>query len=303
MKTKGVLFLAGLLVPGHLVWAELDSLTAVEAVQEAREVLERTGTGEVVEVLGRRGIPQPQTWRIVVFDPEVPGTLRSLSVDRERIVDDGAETRRYPDDLPGGRIDFGRVLVDSSDAFDLLNAAASRARVAFDEVRYALRGSHLLGKPVWYVDAVDRRGRPMGHVQVSASDGKMLRSVWYYWGDDSWAEPRIVDSALMGRAAVDLGASGGSRFGAPDLNERSYPPAATRPGLSKTPAEALRPPVAPVVEVSPADPDDGASERPSSPVAPSERPRPSAPVSPDDAIFPPNVPEDLRSRFGRDGRP
>ena len=150
----------------------------------------------IVEMKGRRGQSQPREWWIVVHDDRAPYRLRTMWVGDVRATDEGENDDFYPDELPVGFASTKKLKLDSPAAFEILLAEAERAKVGFDSVDYKLRSMEFGDEPVWSLTARDRSGRVAGRIVISAFDGAVFRTVWYYKHPSGY--PRIVDSALDG---------------------------------------------------------------------------------------------------------
>ena len=124
--------------------------------------------GRVVEVTGRRGTPQPATWRIVVT--EAARGTREIKVAGTQIVSEKSSSQvsslkpiRLPD-----------LNLDSSGAFDAANEQARKSRVPFTALDYSLRVNDASGKPVWNLELLNDTGAHVGGVRLAAHDGKLL---------------------------------------------------------------------------------------------------------------------------------
>jgi hypothetical protein len=153
-------------------------------------------TERIVSMSGKRGQSQPREWWIVVHDDRAPYRLRTMWVGDTRATDEGENDDFYPEQLPVGFANTAKLKIDSPAAFEILVAEASRAKVGFDSVDYKLRSIEFGDEPVWSLTARDARGRIAGRLMLSAFDGAVFRTVWYYKQPSGY--PRIVDSALDG---------------------------------------------------------------------------------------------------------
>lgn len=161
------------------------------AAKHSPELVER-----IVSMTGKQGQTQPREWWFVVHDDRAPYRLRTMWVGDVRATDEGENDDFYPEELPIGFASTAKLKIDSPAAFDILVAEARRAKIGFDAVDYKLRSLEFSDEPVWSLTARDARGRIAGRVLLSAFDGAVFRTVWYYQHPSGY--PRIVDSALDG---------------------------------------------------------------------------------------------------------
>jgi hypothetical protein len=206
-------FLAGLAIgaSGFHAWGG-ERNSALEALQALQTRIGPDACEVLVALHGPQGQDQPEEWIVLTLNPQSPNLGQQYVVNRNGVVDKGPPPGLYPSETPPGFVDRSQVLIDSPYAFQVLHEAAVRARVAFNSVNYTLVAKEYGKEPVWRLEAMDAKGRPVGQVDLSAKSGAIFRSVWYYWetvdGGAAWQGPRIVDSLLSDTA---LGSPGLSR--------------------------------------------------------------------------------------------
>lgn len=163
-----VLIVLGLLVFSQLAMAANDtaySALRVFGKKEGEEVLRR-----IVELRGRKGAPQPDTWKIVLEDPQARGGVREFDVARGRIVGESTPVSR---DL-GATMDFNLLNLDSDGAFTVVNQEAQKRNVPFDRIDYTLRSERPGAAPVWIVELYEGRHGKVGTLRIAADSGEII---------------------------------------------------------------------------------------------------------------------------------
>lgn len=183
--------------------------SALEAYRTLQTRIGAEACAVLVAVHGEQGQDQPSEWNFLTINNQSPNLGQQFAVDQNGVVDRGVPSGLYPSETPPGFIDLTQWLVDSPYAFQLLHQSAVRARVAFNSVDYTLVAREYGKEPVWRLEALDVKGRPVGQVDLSAKSGSVFRTVWYYWdeadGGTAWQGPRIVDSLLSEISAESSG--------------------------------------------------------------------------------------------------
>ncbi|HRQ91115.1 MAG TPA: hypothetical protein PLA50_20155, partial [Bacteroidia bacterium] len=110
--------------------------------------------------------------------------------------DGGADDLRYPDDVPLGYFNPAQISLDSVAAFTVAEGEARRAKMAFDSCDYLLRLREYSNEPVWRLSLLDASRRLVGKLYVSASSGRVLRTIWIYRDQRARPDgmPLIIDS-------------------------------------------------------------------------------------------------------------
>ncbi len=147
----------------------------------AQGVLQRFGPDmldHVVRADASGGAPQPDVWEFRTLDPLSPTGLRRFTHGRRGATDHGAPIDGYPDSLPGGFFSWASVRVDSHAAFQIAEAQATHARISFNSLDYSLRAREGTRIPVWHISLRDSNNRIVGQVEISATEGEVLRRVW-----------------------------------------------------------------------------------------------------------------------------
>src|SRR5258708_3386070 len=105
-----------------LAWALAAS--AAESVPTAYSALRIVGKqngaealNRVLEVRGRFGAPEPETWRVTLEDPAARGGVRELEVQRGQIVGEKTPVGR----APGSPMNFNQLNLDSEGVFTVGN--------------------------------------------------------------------------------------------------------------------------------------------------------------------------------------
>lgn len=136
----------------------------------------------VIEVSGQRGTTQPRTWRFVLADPTTKGGVRIVEVQNGKLGRQKTPDRAL---VGGGNVptfNLAAFQTDSLQAFQAANQEAVRSHIGFDSADYALRVDVHTGKPTWVVTLVSRSEKPLGHVFVSPTTGRVTRVENVYAG-------------------------------------------------------------------------------------------------------------------------
>ncbi len=145
-----------------------DNPTAYTALRLVSKALGRDALDRVVEVAGRDGVPQPFLWKIV---------LKEGAGSREVDVAGGKITAQRPLERPpssSAPVRLADLNLDSSGAFDAVDAQARKVKLRYDSLSYVLRVSAESGKPVWTVNLLDKDGSEVGTSRLAANDGSTL---------------------------------------------------------------------------------------------------------------------------------
>jgi hypothetical protein len=224
-------FLAGLLIAasGFVARAE-DKYSALEAIQALQSRFGPDVCEVLVAIHGQQGQEQPEEWVVLTLNSQSPNLGQQFAVSRNGVVDKGVPPGLYPDETPPGFINRSQVLIDSPYAFQVLQQAAVRAHVGFNSVNYTLVAKEYGKEPLWRLEPMDVKGRPVGQLDLSAKSGMIYRSIWYYWDEadagSAWQGPRIVDSLLAEVAGAGDFAGSAAPVGAP---VRAQPVEAAKP--------------------------------------------------------------------------
>ncbi len=163
MKT---LFCLSLLFMGQL------SLSAAETAYTALRVVGKQNGSDalnrVLEVRGRNGSPEPQSWRITLADSGARGGLREMEVRGSRVVSEKAPVSRDH----GRPINFSQLNLDSEGAFTVANQEAQKVNLTFERVDYTLQGG--ARSPVWHLELYAGRNA-VGSIDISADNGAVVR--------------------------------------------------------------------------------------------------------------------------------
>lgn len=168
--------------------------TAIEALTAFKNYSARDKLTGLVEMRGTGGIPTPPLWNIVLLDLRSPTKLSHATVRGSRVEERGASKEYYPAQEPSGYFELSKVNVDCAGAFRIADREAGKALVGFDSLDYLLRARELSEEPVWILTLREKSGSVAGTVTISATGGKVLRTVWQRPGRDGKKFPE--DSAI-----------------------------------------------------------------------------------------------------------
>lgn len=128
----------------------------------------------VVEVQGRAGTPQPETWKIIIDDPSARGGVREVEIKNSQIVAEHTPIRLYGGVGKGAIMDFQKLSLDSEGAFKVANMEAKSAQLGFDSIDYTLRVADDSNLPVWVVQFLDENQKSVGSIQIATDSGNVL---------------------------------------------------------------------------------------------------------------------------------
>ncbi len=175
----------------------------------------------IVEMRAFNGVPQPQEWNVVVYDPASITLLNEYWLGDGRAANEGPYDKIYPDKAPIGYIDFNKLKLDSTAAFTVAEGEARRARVGFDSLNYVLRSREYSNEPVWILALIDADKRLVGKVHVSGLTGSVLRTIWI---NRQGPTPKVIDTAVPnGKPPV------GTNNQQPRSGGQLYPSSSTKP--------------------------------------------------------------------------
>ena len=145
--------------------------TAYQALRALSAERDKAALNRVIEVKGYRGMPQPDSWIILLDDPAARGGVREIEVSNGKII-----SERTPMNSTGvaPSINFHKLNLDSTGAFSLADQTARSSRVGFDAVNYTLRKDQASDGSVWVLELLDSKNRSLGTVTISAENGTLI---------------------------------------------------------------------------------------------------------------------------------
>ena len=167
---KFLVFWCGVSVLAASAWAA--GGTAYMAVKAAQKSTD--SSADLVEVVGDRGEPQPQEWKVVLRDPGARGGIREVVASGDVVVSQRTPLRGYSDFSAQPAIALSRLNLDSDRAFEITNKQAIAKKVGFSWVDYSLRASADGGSPIWVLRLYSGMGSQVGVIQISAENGSVL---------------------------------------------------------------------------------------------------------------------------------
>jgi len=124
----------------------------------------------IVELRGRAGAPEPETWKITILDGGARGGIRELEIRHGRVVSERTPVGRET----GEPMNFSQLNLDSDGVFTIINQETQKLNVAFDHVDYTLHAGVRGGAPVWDVDLFDGRNGRVCTMEIAADSGTIL---------------------------------------------------------------------------------------------------------------------------------
>jgi hypothetical protein len=169
----------GLLLFATPAWAQ-ENATAYEALRVVGSQLGRGALNHIVTITGTRGNPQPDTWRIVLEEPQGRG-VRELHVADGRIDSGDRPDESTVGSAEGATINVARLNLDSSGAFAVASHTAEASHTQFSTADYTLRTDER-GEPIWIVTLLSRSSRPIGTIHIGATHGTVKRTEGMFAG-------------------------------------------------------------------------------------------------------------------------
>ncbi len=167
------------LLPAAWVLAAATShaATAYEALQVLKQTRGDAILGQLVEVRGDSGQPQPQAWKILMADPQARAGLREFIVTGKEITSERTPLRSSLAPASLRPLNFTRLNLDSDGAFRIANDQAAKQRVGFNRVDYLLQTNATSGAPEWSLRLFDHMGAPVGDLLLSAENGAVVSAL------------------------------------------------------------------------------------------------------------------------------
>ena len=169
----------GLLLFAAPVLAE-ENATAYEALRAVGREFGRDALHQIISIIGAKGDPQPQKWKIVVEDPQGRG-WRELEVADGKIDSDEEADRDVAGSTEGATIDLSRLNLDSSGAYAVASHTAEASHTDFATVDYMLRTDDR-GEPMWSVTLRSKSSHPVGTIYIGATGGTVMRTEGMFSG-------------------------------------------------------------------------------------------------------------------------
>src|SRR6266705_3555430 len=171
--------IALLLLGAPQVWAQ-ENATAYEALRVVGTELGRGALNHIVMIVGVKGNPQPEKWKIVLEDPEGRG-VRELQVAEGKIDSDNGSDRSIAGSTEGATINVSRLNLDSSGAFAVASHTAEASHTGFATADYTLRTDER-GEPIWIITLLNRSSHPVGTIYIGATRGTVKRTEGMFAG-------------------------------------------------------------------------------------------------------------------------
>src|SRR6202049_4157110 len=158
-----------------------EQATAYDALRVVDGQLSREFVSHIISVSGVEGNPQPETWKILLEDPQARGGVRELEVRHGRIDSKRTPVRSIAGSSEGARINTARLNLDSSGAYAVASHTAERSDTRFATASYTLRTDER-GDPVWIVTLQNKSSRPVGTIYIGANRGNVTRTEGMFAG-------------------------------------------------------------------------------------------------------------------------
>ena len=137
----------------------------------------------VIEARGTNGVPQPQTWTIVIEDQSARGGVREFEIAKGHVVSEHTPVHAYAGAVQV--MDFKHLNLDSQGAFTVANQEATKHNTGFNSVDYQLHANPQNGAPQWVLRLIDVNRTLVGTITISADSGTIENTT----GFDASATP------------------------------------------------------------------------------------------------------------------
>jgi hypothetical protein len=168
----------GILLLATPVRAE-ENATAYEALRVVGREFGRDTLHQIVSMIGTRGDPQPDKWKIVVKDPQ--GGVRELEMADGKIDSDDQADHHIAGSTEGATINLSGLNLDSSGAYAVASHTAEASHASFATADYTLRTDDR-GEPMWIVTLRNRSSHPVGTIYIGATSGTVRRTEGMFAG-------------------------------------------------------------------------------------------------------------------------
>jgi hypothetical protein len=184
--------------------------TAYQALRTVGTQRSKALLGNVIEVKGSNGAPQPASWTILLSDPVARGGVREFEIAGGRIAAERTPVKTYGGG-GGAVLDFKKLNLDSEGAFTVAEGEARGAKIGFYSADFCLRSGDS-GAPIWVVELLDKDQHSLGSVRISAETGAVISKTFGgVTSQGSWAagggmRGRLIRfSDAMGRSFQHFG--------------------------------------------------------------------------------------------------
>ncbi|MCB1234150.1 MAG: hypothetical protein KDM91_03680 [Verrucomicrobiae bacterium] len=186
----------GVAVPALSTAQEKQGLAAKTAMEQLGKRFGNDRVEWIIEMRGYEGVPQPEEWEIVCYDPNARFLAREYWAGIGEETNEGPTNDFFPKRSPSGYIRLSDLKVDSRAAFTIAESEARKAKIGFDAVNYILRAREYSQEPIWTLELLDARNNVAGKIYISGETGEVLRLVWFSSGPDG---PQIIDTSAPGQ--------------------------------------------------------------------------------------------------------
>jgi len=156
-----------------------ENSTAYDALRVVGNRLGRNAVNHIISVSGTLGNPQPETWHVVLENPDGHGA-REVEITNGEMVSD-QRSRGIVGSAEGATINTKHLNLDSSGAYSVASYTADKSNARFSHVSYTLRTDGR-GDPVWILTLHNRSGNPIGTIHIGANRGNVLRTEGLFAG-------------------------------------------------------------------------------------------------------------------------
>lgn len=145
--------------------------TAYQALRTLAKEKGKSVLDHVIQVEGHGGAPQPSIWKVLIDDPGARSGVREFEIANGRIISERTPVRTYAGSGEHALMDFGKLNLDSTGAFTVVEQEAGKSRIGFDKVDYLLRRDDRGTTPIWVLRLMDSNRTNVATLHVAADSG------------------------------------------------------------------------------------------------------------------------------------
>lgn len=186
-----------LLVISVLAAAVSSAAGASASALRAMAALPVEGRERLVRIAACEGVPTPDRWHFVLYEPTAPDGLVDVVVSGNKVVSRNQVSQFVASAESSDVIGAGSVRIDSDHVIQIVQGYVNASGIPVATINYELRKDALGAGPVWKAHCLNRKGQTIGWVVVDAISGRV-----------------VADGGFPGRAPLSSAPAGG--FRAPD---------------------------------------------------------------------------------------
>lgn len=133
--------------------------------------------GNLVSIFAREGVPSPDRWYFVTYDPKEESGVREFVVSgsrfiASRVLSQFAETLKPTDVLTG--LGKGGLQIDSDHASQIALDYGRANSLTINSINYELKQERTGTDPLWKLVCLNQSGDRVGELKISAVNGAVI---------------------------------------------------------------------------------------------------------------------------------